>query len=373
MRLGVALCALFGIGPSLPARAEPLRYSLRAEVAAEYDSNPGRVERIDGLPAGREPEIVGSPVGRLVLSGDLAAPLGARQSLSLFASLAGKRFQRDSARAEDLVIAEATGGWSVLAGDRTTIGLQGAYTEIFQRQGIEARDYRSSSPTLRLDQGLGTGGLLSAGVGYRWLNYKPDAQLDFQGPSAFADYRHSWPGDSGGADWDWSGGVSAELRGYTGTRCLSTTCPGPIEAGARRDQFFTAHTEVTRTGRFLAGAGLALHGDVSNSFGESLVRGLVHVRAVVLLPAELSLSGRAELVVARYPDGLPLIPNVMSGNSDVNLEGESRSTIKLELVRSFGKHLDAGLRYLLYTNELGSTPVHYRRQTAMFFIAVLAD
>jgi len=93
----------------------------------------------------------------------------------------------------------------------------------------------------------------------------------------------------------------------------------------------------------------------------------------VLLPADLSLSGRAELVVARYLDGLPLVRNVMNGNPDVNLEGESRSSVRLELVRSFAKHLDGGLRYTLYTNELGPTPVHYFRQTAMVFVAVLAE
>src|SRR5205814_757055 len=146
------------------------------------------------------------------------------------------------------------------------------------------------------------------------------------------------------ADWEWAGGASGELRNFTGTRCLETACPGPASAGARRDQFWTARTEVNRTGAFLAGGGLAVHGNLSNSFGEPLLRGIVHLRAVVLLPADLSLSGRAELVVARYLDGLPLVRNVMSGNPDVNLEGESRSTVRVELARPFGKHVDAGLR-----------------------------
>jgi hypothetical protein len=373
MRLGVALCALFGVVPSLPVRADPVRYGLRAEVAAEYDSNPGRVEVIDGEPTGRSNEVVGSPVGRLALSGELATPVGTRQSVSLFASVAGKRFVREEARPEDVVVAEASGAWNVLAAARTSLGLAGAYAEAFQRRGVEARDYRSSAPALRLEQGLGDGGVLSAGVGYRWLTYKPDAELDFQGPSAFAGYRQLFPGETGTADWEWSGGATAELRNFTGNRCLENACPGPLTAGARRDQFWALSGEVTRTGAFLAGAGLAVHGNLSNSFGERLLRGLVHVRAVVLLPAELSLSARAELVLARYLDGLPLVRNVMNGNPDVNLEGESRSTIRAELVRSLARHLDAGLRYTLYTNELGATPVHYFRQTAMLFIAVLAD
>ena len=373
MRLGVALCALLGVGPSLPVRAQPARYGLRAEVAAEYDSNPGRVEVIDGEPTGRSQEIVGSPVGRLALSGDLFVPVGTSQSLSLAASAAGKLFARPEARDEDVVVTEASGAWSVLAGQRTSVSLVGAYAEAFQRQSIEARDYQSTAPGLRLEQGLGEGGLLTVGVGYRWLIWKPQPGLDFAGPSAVASYRHFLPGEGGAADWEWSAAATAELRNFTGNRCLEDACPGPLTAGARRDQFFTVSAQANRTAGFLLGGGLAVHGNVSNSFGESLVRGLVNVRAVVLLPADLSLSGRAELVLAYYPDGLPLVRNVMTGTTDVNLEAEGRSTVRLELVRALGKHLDGGLRYTLYTNELGATPVHYLRQTAMLFVAVQTD
>jgi hypothetical protein len=375
MRLGVALCALVGLGPSLPLRAQPapLRYGLRAEVAAEYDSNPGRVEVIDGQPTGRSMEIVGSPVGRLALSGDLFATVGTRQTLSLAASAAGKYFVRPEARAEDVVVAEASGAWNVRAGARTSVGLLGAYSEAFQRQSIEARDYQSVAPALRLEQGMGEGGALDVGVGYRWFTWKPQADLDFVGPSAFATFRHFSPGEVGAADWEWSGGATAELRNFTGIRCTENACPGTAPAGPRRDQFFTASLQVTRTSGFLLGGGLAAHGNLSNSFGERLLRGLLNVRAVVLLPADLSLSGRAELVLARYPDGLPLVRNVATGTTDVNLEGEGRSTVRVELVRSLGKHLDGGLRYTLYTNELGATPVHYFRQTAMLFIAALAE
>jgi hypothetical protein len=374
MRLGVALCALFGVVPSPAVRAEtqPLRYGLRAEVAAEYDTNPLRVEEIAGEPAGRAMEIVGSPVGRLALSGDLYTPVGARQSLALVASVAGKLFARPEARDEDMVVGEASGTWNVRAGERTSVGLVGAYAEVFQKQSIEARDYRSSAPALRVQQGVGEGGVLDFGVGYRWLTWKPLADLDFSGPSGYASVRHYSSGEAGAADWEWSAGATAELRNYTGIRCLENACPGPAAAGARRDQFFTVNAQATRTGGFLLGGGLSLQANLSNSFGEQLFRGLVHLRAVVLLPADLSLSGRAELALAHYPDGLPLVRNVVTGNADVNLEGEGRSTFRAELVRALGKRLDVGLRYNLYT-ELGSAQVHYFRQTATLFVAVLAE
>ena len=61
------------------------------------------------------------------------------------------------------------------------------------------------------------------------------------------------------------------------------------------------------------------------------------------------------------------------GRNDVNLEGENRSTLRVELARPIGGHVDVGLRYTLYTNEIGPTNVHYRRQTALVFVAVLAE
>jgi hypothetical protein len=368
MRLGVALCALLGVGPSLSAGAEPVRYGLRAEVGAEYDSNPGRIERVAGVPS---KPITGSPAGRLVLSGELAAPLGERHLLTASASGAGRGYSR--AEAENVAVTEASAGWAVRAGARTSIGLAGHYYDVFQRRGIDARDFRSVAPALRLEQGWGEDGQLSAGVGYRWFTYKPDALYDFTGPSAYAVYRRSWPAPSGGADWELSGGASGELRDFSGRGCTSTQCPGPAGAELRRDQFLSAQVQATRTGDFLLGAGLAFQANLSNSFGEPMVRGLGHVRAAVLLPAALTLSARAELVVARYLDGQPLSVNPITATTDVNLERENRSTVRLELARAFGAHVDAGLRYTLYTNELGASQARYRRQTALFYLAVLAE
>lgn len=374
MRAVALRCALLGaLLPSPPVRSEPAHYSLRGELAAEYDSNPGRIERVDGVTAPRTEPITGSAVGRLVLSGELMVPIGSQQSLTLSATAGGKRFLRNEFRTEDALVFEGSGAWTVRAAERTLVALVGNAADVYQRRSLDERDYRSLAPGFRLDQGVGEGGVLTAGLGYRWYEYKLDAEFDFQGPSAYALYRHATPGAVGAADWEWSTGASAELRNFTGTRCLQNTCPGPADAGARRDQFWAVHAQVTRTGAFLSGGGLAVHGNASNSFGERLLRALIHARAVVLLPADLSLSGRVELVLARYLDGLPLVRNVNTGAPDVNLEAESRSTVRLELTRAFGAHLDAGLRYTLYTNELGASQVHYLRQTAMVFIAVLAE
>src|SRR4051812_19306251 len=117
MRLGAALLALLGVAPGRQARAEPLRYELRAELGAEYDTNPGRTEEIEGRPA--TPPIQGSALGRLVLGADAATTMG-RHGLALSLGFAGKAFARGTARPEDVLVAQASARWTVLLAARTS-------------------------------------------------------------------------------------------------------------------------------------------------------------------------------------------------------------------------------------------------------------
>lgn len=377
MRLGVPVCAVlgFGLGPALGFAAAAdgvIRYAARLEAGAEYDSNPARLERVDGAPP--PADVPASPLGRLVLSGDLVAAPGARHVLALSASAAAKAFTSSEARGEDVVVGQGTAGWTVRFADSAAVGVTASYYDVFQRGGVEARDFRSLLPALRLDLRLGAGGTLAAGGGFRWFVYKPDPEYDFGGPSGFVSYRHVHPGAEGGADWEWATGLSVELRGFAGARCLGEdACPGPVDGERRADRFWVAHAEATRTGAFLAGAGLAAHANQSNSYGEPLLRGLFHLRAVFLLPWQTSFSVRAELVATRYRDRLPLARNAMSGTPLVSIEDESRSTIRVELARPIGPYLDAGLRYTFYTNEIGGGPVHFHRHTGLLFLAVVID
>jgi hypothetical protein len=370
MRLAPALLALTGVALGRGVDAAPVRYGARAEAGAEYDTNPGRTEEIVGRPA--TPPIEGSPLGRAVLSADAAAVAG-RHALTASFSVAGKRFTRAPARDDDVLVLEGSAAWLARLGAGTGVGLGGQYYDAFQRRTFEARDFRTLTPTLRLDQAVGPTGQLSVGAGYRWFTYKPDAELDFRGPTAFALYRRLFPGEQpGDADWEWSGGASVEARAFTGVRCIDpSACPGPPGTARRRDQFWMGHLEATRTGSFLLGAGVAVDDNASNSYGEAVVRALGHLRVAVALPADLVLSARAELVAAFYRDAIPLArPNVGAGGlPGVSIEDERRSTARAELVRPLGPHLDLGARYTFFTNEIAAGPVHFRRHTALLFMA----
>jgi hypothetical protein len=368
MRPGPALLALAGLAHTAPARGQGPRYEVRAEVGVEYDSNPGRREEVPDDP---DPTpIQGSPVGRLVIDGDLAVPAGARHAFSLSVGLAGKAFSEEKARGEDLLVAQASAGWTILLGRRTGLGLSGTYYDVGQRPGAAARDFRSLAPGLRLEQALGAAGQLTVGAGYRRFTYKPEHDLDFAGPSAFLSYRHlSLAEQPGMADWEWSVGVSAEARLFAGGRCIGLDVCLP-DAPLHRDTFWMGHLEVTRTGTFLAGGGLGVDGNLSNSYGAGVLRGLAHIRAVFFLPAAVVLSLRAELVAARYSDAVPVARAGVTGTPLATIEDERRSTVRVEALRPLSARVDLGARYTLYTNEIGASPVRFRRQIVLVFLAL---
>lgn len=369
--VGLSALVLLGFGAAARAQA-PLGYGLRLEAGAEHDSNPARLEtvKVDGPIGGGVP---GSSLARVVTTAELLARPGERQSLALSGGVAAKMFLREPARPEDVIVADARGSYAIGLGEQTNLVLTGTYYDVFQRGETvrDARDFRSVTPALRLERALGAGRVL-AGGGYRWFLFKPERNFDFSGPSAFLGYRHAWlavPGETS-ADWEWGVGASLEARRFAGPRCLGPgACPPPPPLTTRADRFLVAHTEITRTGDALLGAGVALHANRSNSFGETLTRLLVHARAVVLLPWELSLSARAELVATDYADPVP-VGQAMTSGMLVSIEEEGRSTVRLELTRAAGTWAELGLRYTFYTNALRAAPIRYQRQTLLGFVAL---
>ena len=354
------------------ARAEQLRYDWRLEDGAEYDTNPGRVESIEGRPS--QPAPPASALARFVASGGLATELGERNSLALSGAFGGKWFSATDARGENVLVVQSSGSDTLRILRRTQVTAAVSYYDVFQRRSIEVPDFRSIAPSLRVEQGLARSLLASLGGGYRWFTYKPDGSYTFAAPTAFLSIRHLLPGDllSGGADWEWSAGGSLEARAFDGAACAASGCDQSSASPRHRDRFWIGHAEWSRTGAWLLGSGVALHVNQSNSYGEALVRGLFHVRAVVPLPWELSFSTRAEVVATRYRDPLTFLQPV-AGLPTASIEDESRSTLRVELARVFESHFEVGARYVYYTSAPSSGAVEYRRQTVLVYLAFLDE
>jgi hypothetical protein len=370
----VALLVLALCGPRATARgADGVAYGLRLEGGAEQDSNPARLEQVEGADT---PAVDAATALRLVAGGELTAASARGHRLSLAVEGAGRRFVQRQAQGEDMLVLDARGAGELALAARTRLAVAAHHYDVFQRARRlpDARDFRSTAPSLRFEQGLGPA-RVGLGGGWRWFTFKPERAFDFSGPSVFLDYRQAWAPALGeeGAEWDWGAAAAFEGRRFASIRCPSPSspCPALPPGPTRTDSFFSLALNANRTGDALLGAGAALQLNDSNSYGESLVRLAVHLRAVVLLPWQLSLAGRAELVGSRYADAVPVGQRMDSmAVSYVSIEEEGRSTLRLELARPLGRWAEAGVRYSLWANALGGGPVSYLRQTGLLFVAL---
>jgi hypothetical protein len=371
-RLPIALIALALAtrAGARPAHAgERLRYDLRGELGGEYDSNVHRTEIIEGA---ANPAVVGSPLARAAVSGQLADVIADRQQITLAATLAGKLFGASQARDEDVALASSSGRWRLALNADTGLAVQGLYYEAFQRASSDPaaaddrRDFRSMTPALQIDRRISDSVVLIAGGGYRWFVFKSDLDFNFQGPLATLDLR--WTGESadGNTDWELTGGAGVERRAFAGSAVtIASVPPTP-----RRDTFVLGHVELTRVGKLLLGAGYALQWNDSNSYGDALTRHVFTARLATPLPFACYLAARAELILALYRDTVTLGTAQTTG-ALLSIDDENRSSLRVDLSRALSDRLLLLARYTLYANELGvSAPVaSYWRQTILLSLA----
>ena len=385
MRLGIVaivrsrLCALrfglcaVGLGLCAPsAHADPVHYDWRLEDGLEYDTNPARTESVAG--ASIEPSVPASSLARFATSGSLSTALGESNVLAVSGAFGGKWFTSSTARAENVFVVQSAFSDVQQLASRTQVAVAASYYDVFQRRSSELPYFRSLAPSLRLEQGLGRSFSLALGGGYRVFTFKPDDAYSFAATTAFFSLRTVVPGDllENAADWEGSLTGSVEARNFHGPACTSIGCTDQAGIPRHQDRFWIANAEVTRTSGFLVGGGAALHVNQSNSYGEALVRGLLHARAVIPLPWQLSLSMRGELVATRYQDPLTFLQPV-AGLPSASIEDESRSTFRVDVARLFEGRFEVGARYVFYTSAPTASPVVYRRQTALLYIAFLDE
>jgi hypothetical protein len=364
----VALATIAFCGTSAPALAPADGIAARLEAGAEYDSNPTRVETLDGVPPARVQ--VPSPALRLALNADVERRLFERWSASAGGGLAVRRLLQPDAQGDDLLVSEGRAALTWWLVQTWYLGAHAAIYDVGQRADslVEARDFRSIAPGMRISGPLGPA-RFSVGGGWRWFHFKPEPSLDFEGPTASLGYRHNPVFTlDGAAEWEWGLGAATEQRRFAALACDPADCSG-APARQRHDQFYSFDADVTRTGDQLLGLGLSVQINQSNQLGENLWRLATHLRLVWLLPLELSLAARGELVLTRYDDAVAVGHDMVSG-AFVTIEEEGRSSVRLDLSRPLGNHIEAGLRYTWYAQAPGSGPLHFARHLFLAYLAV---
>ena len=386
----LSLLAMIGVHGVVhgPARAEgdgapdTERYTLRAEVGLEYDTNAHRTEIIAGAD---NPPIVASPLERLVLAGTLSDLVADGQLLTLGATAAGKLYDAPAATDEDVAIAQSSIAWAKALGPRATLTLSGAYYEAFQAppknlvDASERRNFRSLASTVQLGWVPAEHFDLSLTAGYRNFLFKPDRDDDFNAPTAAADLR--WTRQIRDADWEVSTGSAFEHRTFGGP-ALTADCAQEIPEGnqgpfvcasadTRHDDFLMSHLDLLRVGAVLSGVGYSLLYNRSNSYGETVIRHIATARFAAPLPGGLTLAARGELLVAFYTQPVP-IGTVAVGNSFSSvesIENENRSSVRVDLSHDLGDSLRVVARYTFYVNEIANaSPISYQRQTLLLSV-----
>lgn len=371
--VGVLAAGVAGLPPRALAA-----WTVRAEVGAEHDSNPSRAETVPESES--NPPIVPSPAARGLVGVEGASRVASQTLLSLSAKAAGRGYTVLDAREESLLILQGALGLSQQLGRSTRLVAASAYYEAFQEDGFGARDFRSLSPSLNLAQDVGRG-RFTLGAGYRDFGFKPAPVLNFAGPTATLGYHRAWgpsmeeePEDEDAPDWDLAAALTVERRAFNSSRCIEgDICPPMRFAGQRIDDFAGVSLDLNRTTSFLVGAGAAFQLNASNSFGDGLWRWLAHVETTFLLPWELSLSARGELVFTRYSDDVPLRRDLVTGLPVASIEDESRSTLRVELMRPIAERLDLSARWVGYSNDIGGGTAQYRRHTFLLQLGVTLD
>lgn len=388
--------ALLGAAASSAAAAEQPRdterWSGRAEVGVEHDSNVHRAERLpDGssapAPATGPDAIVGSFLTRGVLGWSAADRLSARHDVAFSVLGATKLFWSEAARPENVAVVETSGSWGIRLGRRNRLRLSLPFYEVIQmvtpteRALGYGRDFRSATPSLRWTSVIGERGTLTVLGGYRHFVYKPSHSHDFGAPLIGLEGQWAFESEDGNNDWDLGAGVSAELRRFTGARfvpeppnCAPRTCaPAPDPAGVRhQDQFLSGHLHLTWTGAVLVGAAYVAQWNRSNSYAEGLMRHIALVRFAAALPLGLYVAARGEMVIARYADPVSLAIGP-TGISSVTVEEENRSQVRIELSRGLIGGFDLVARGSYYANPFGDRVAPYERLTATLSLTYSAE
>lgn len=360
------------------ARGEP-DWNLQLEGGSEYDSNIHRIE----VREGEEAEVEAAPLARLGARHRLAWRRVKTERLTL-QSLGGlKLFTTESGQSENVGIVSADGSyeWN-LRGRGALLGLHGGYYDAIpfalydSTSSYRGRNFRTASAegsTTLLAEG---GHRVSARVGYRSFEYKPDPLFDWKGDHYSLFYSTTrWRGDPDqdpdATSIDFNAGYQVERRGYDSSArtssCADEEAPDPLcSAGTRLTRADLNHSlaaELVYTGERIYSARYELSVNDSNSHGESLVRQRLRVGLTTELWARLYLTAEGTVLVNIYLTPL-LLARDEQATTFVSIEDENRNSLALHLSRPLGENWAVEGRYAIYSNEFTNDELSFLRQTA---------
>jgi hypothetical protein len=351
-----------------------VRFGLTLSLGGEYDSNANRAEVVTN---GQSPD---APIGSFLLRTTAQGSMSWRDRFNLLrasAEVGGKAYFNPDVYDQDVLAVRLTVDDRVRVARLLQVSLGGDYYDAWQLpvSPLRHRDFRSGEAAASLHVVDSLGELAVAG-GYRGFQYKPDFTFDFQAAQANANaFTRVRFGREDDHELDISAFYHFERRLFTGHidtfnhgNCPmggdpQQKCLGTNNAITRADSFEQGGIDLTYVGPLLAAVGYALQLNVSNSFGQSLLRNIITVKLAYRFPWNLYATAKAQLYVTQYLDPV-LLDRAINSQAFITIEDENRNNVIVDVERPIGRSgLAAIARYSIFTNELSpNTEVRFLRQ-----------
>jgi hypothetical protein len=352
-----------------------LRLALKLDLGLEYDTNANRAEVVRGCTVEcAEPK--GSPLVRTTTRFNLSWSKGV-SLLRLTAGLGAKIFWFGDVQDQNTLVGHVSLDERLALGRVVDLGFAVDYYDAGQLDVFpyNHRDFRTGSATARISFVDAPGDLTLTG-GYRGFQYKPDYFFSFQAAQANVFLATRAVAGSGTRTHEvgFSANYHLERRWYAGNRDElrddpQIVCdPGRPETGCitntlerRLDWFHEGLFELNYLGPLLVSTSYAIQLNVSNSFGQSLLRHIFTVRLSARLFWEIYGTVKAQVLYNNYLD--PVLLNIVTSTTPISIEDENRNALIVDLERPIGRTgVAIQARYSLYTNELTSnSPVEFIR------------
>ncbi|MCU1283401.1 MAG: hypothetical protein JWM53_6947 [bacterium] len=349
-----------------------VRFGLTLSLGPEYDSNANRAEIVAGA------ESPDQPVGSFLLrsTGNLRFTWKTSSNLlRLSIGAGGKLYFNPAVFDQDVFALSLAGEDRIRVARFLHLAIVGEYYDAWQLPvaPFRARDFRNGVALARIYLFDRLGEVALTG-GFGGFQYKPDPYFNFQSgqATAYAIARLVF-GANDEHEVDFAATYHVERRFFAGviqyldeTICL----PGHpfadrcLIAGTtlRADWFHQGGAELTYVGPLLVGVGYGVQLNLSNSFGQSLLRQLVTLKVAYRFPWSLYATLKAQLIVTRYLDPVLLDTNITS-QTFITIDDENRNAVIADVERPIGETgLAVNARYSVFTNELTPSPVSFLRQ-----------